>query len=135
MTRQVRLPANAGNLGIEALRLKRQAAAGAFDEPHLDDENAALEMARTRRVMLPQRHLACTPGNMRRWLARLGKTPAWHARWCAWGTLGDWRRHNPRCSLRSLVGLWLEEIDREGEICISDRASREAVSPLGQKAP
>lgn len=72
------------------------------------------ELAATKGLRLPQWHLGPTPGNMEKWLRKLGVSVAQYCAWSGDKGLSDFAKLNPDWPLRAWIGLMLEQMDAGG---------------------
>jgi hypothetical protein len=77
------------------------------------EESHWLELASHYGLRLPPWGMPCTPGQMARWLRKVGLSGKWYREWTGFGSLQDWIIANPLWPLRAFAGLLLEECESE----------------------
>ncbi len=92
----------------QAPRVPRKPAASMKIE-YLDDAHW-VDLATARGLKLPNLATACTQAAVAPWLKRLGISRDEFTRWCGYRNPTAWSAANPTWSLRSLVGLLLEDV-------------------------
>ncbi len=74
------------------------------------DDSGWVELAQARGLILPHKAIACTNFTMKKWMDKLNFSLERYQEWTGFKNVKDWRLANKDWSLRSWVGMLLEEL-------------------------